>query len=396
MDPSSPVADLTAFYVQEIGALLFGTVFLFLYRQSRVVFFGLWSVAWLLRILAAFFGFQLLRTQHAGWLAPYATFEFAFAIVLISAARAGFASSMKDWRTVLRLISILPIFVALVWAVGQYSGMGAYHASHAVVLGFVYLYNFFTLRKSLGTGARFFRFSLLLLAAAFFEHAIIFVYLYNRGGAPAWAVYLHHETYIDFALHCVLAFAAMAMWSESQIDRIRDLVGELDHLRRERKHSFDLDRLTGLFNQAALARRVEESDGFEGVVVVCDMDNFKDVNDRYGHLVGDEILRNIGNLLQSSIRHEDEAFRWGGDEFVILFRNQLTDVAARRMADIEHRLRDFRVRGLGVLPISFSWGTAETSGRPLREALDAADRGMYAYKRTRAAESSPREHPPAR
>ena len=263
---------------------------------------------------------------------------------------------MKDWRTVLRLISILPIFVALVWAIGQYSGLEAYHASHAVVLGFVYFYNFYTLRKSTGLGARIFRFSLLVLAAAFFEHAIILLYLFNRGGAPAWAVYLHHETYYDFALHCVMAFAAMAMWSESQIDRLRDLTGELDHLRRERKHTMDLDRLTGLLNQAALAHRVEEPAGFEGVVVVCDMDNFKDINDRYGHLVGDEILRNIGNLLQSSIRHEDEAFRWGGDEFVILFRNQRTDVAVRRMADIESRLRDFRVRGLGILPITLQLG----------------------------------------
>ena len=58
------------------------------------------------------------------------------------------------------------------------------------------------------------------------------------------------------------------------------------------------------------------------------MDNFKDVNDRYGHLVGDEILRNIGHLLQASIRHEDEAFRWGGDEFVLLFHNQQLAVAA--------------------------------------------------------------------
>ena len=385
MDPSSPGADFTAFYIQEVGALLFGTVFLFLWRQSRIVYFGLWAVAWALRLLAAFFGFQLLRSQHPGWLAPYATFEFAFAIVLISAARAGFASSMKDWRTVLRLIAILPIFVTIVWAVGQYSGLGAYHASHAVVLGFVYLYNFFTLRKSAGMGALFLRYSLLLLAVAFFQQAVVFIYLNKSGSAPAWALYLHHETYVDFALHCVLAFAAMAMWSESQIDRFRDLMGELDHLRRERKNSFDLDRLTGLFNQAALARRLEESDGFEGVVVVCDMDNFKDVNDRYGHLVGDEILRNIGHLLQSSIRHEDEAFRWGGDEFVILFRNQLTEIAARRMADLESRLLDFRVRGLGILPITFSWGTAETGARTLREALDEADQNMYILKRSRAA-----------
>ena len=140
---------------------------------------------------------------------------------------------------------------------------------------------------------------------------------------------------------------------------------------------------------------MEEPEPFDGVVVVCDMDNFKDVNDRYGHLIGDEILRNIGNLLQSSIRHEDMAFRWGGDEFVILFRNQRTDIAARRLAGIEERLREFRVRGIGLLPISFSWGTADTQGRALREALDEADRNMYTLKRSRA-EGSTRERHRAR
>lgn len=389
MDPSSPVADVTAFVIQEIGALLFGMVFLFLYRQSRVVYFGLWAIAWVLRFLAAIFGFQLLRLSDGRWLAPYAIFEFAFAIVLVAAARAGFASGFKDWRTVLRLISILPIFVALVYALGFYSRLEAYHASHALVLCFVYLYNFLMLRKNRGFGARVFRFSLFLLAAAFLEHAIILLYLYNSGQAPAWARYLHHETYYDFTLHCVLAFAAMAMWSESQIDRVRDLTGELDHLRREVQNSLDLDRLTGLLNQAALAVRVEGSLAFEGVVTVCDMDNFKDINDRYGHLVGDEILRNIGNLLKSSIRHEDEAFRWGGDEFVILFRNQPAGVAAKRMGEIEARLQDFRVRGFGMLPISFSWGTAETAGRSLRETLDEADRNMYVLKRARATGEQP-------
>jgi diguanylate cyclase (GGDEF)-like protein len=385
MDPSSPVVDLTSFIIQEIGALLFGMVFLFLYRQSRVVYFGLWSIAWLLRFLAAIFGFELLRFNDARWLAPYAIFEFAFAIVLVAAARAGFASGLKDWRTVLRLISILPIFVALVYALGFYSRLEAYHASHALVLCFVYFYNFLMLRNNRGFGARVFRFSLFLLAAAFLEHAIILLYLYNAGAAPAWARYLHHETYYDFTLHCVLAFAAMAMWSESQIDRIRDLSGELDHVRREVQNSLDLDRLTGLLNQAALAARVENTEPFDGVVTVCDMDNFKDINDRFGHLVGDEILRNIGNLLRSSIRHEDEAFRWGGDEFVVLFRNQQAAVAAKRMTEIEARLHDFRVRGFGVLPISFSWGTAEAQGRTLRETLDEADRSMYTLKRARGA-----------
>ena len=343
----------------------------------------------MLRLLAAALGFELLRTGQAGWLAPYATFEFAFVLVLIAAARAGFASDLKDWRAVLRLIVVLPAFVVVVYLVGRFSGLEAYHTSHALMLAFVYLYNFITLRRQPGVGSRIFRFSLLVLAAAFVEHAFIFLYLFNSGAAPVWARYLHHEAYYDFTLHCVLAFSAMAMWSESQIERIRSLATELDTARREARNSLDLDRLTGLSNQAALARRVEEPAGFHGVVAVCDMDNFKEVNDRFGHLVGDEILRHIGSLLQSSIRHEDEAFRWGGDEFVILFHNQHGEVARKRMAEIEQRLHEFTVRGHGVLPISFSWGTAEAWDVQIREALDCADREMYGMKRARAAAAAP-------
>jgi hypothetical protein len=64
MDFSSPVADTTSLYIQEGGALLFGLVFLFLWRQSRVVYFGLWSVAWALRC-----GWRLVRfSNSASWL----------------------------------------------------------------------------------------------------------------------------------------------------------------------------------------------------------------------------------------------------------------------------------------------------------------------------------------
>ena len=385
MDVSGPAADLTAFLIQEIGALLFGLVFLFLFRQSRAVYFGLWAAAWLLRLIAAVFGFALTSSGHTPWLAPYATFEFAFAIVLVSAARAGFASVTKEWRTALRLIAILPIFVALVYVVGLYSGLAAYQATHALVLGFVYLYNFLMLRRQGGVGARVFRFSLVVLAAAFFEHAAILLWLFSRGGASEWAQYLHHESYIDFTLHCVMAFAAMAMWNESELGRIAALRAELDHLRRESQQRLDLDYLTGLLNQAALASRLETGRPFDGVVVVCDLDNFKEINDRYGHLVGDEILQSIGKLLTSSIRAEDEAYRWGGDEFVILFHNQQAELALRRIAEIAARLSDFRVRGYGLLPVSFSWGVADARAHTLREALDEADRAMYTLKRTRAA-----------
>ena len=308
----------------------------------------------------------------------------------MSAARAGFASGIKDWRTVLRLIAILPMFVALVWGISHYAGLQAYDISDALVLAIVYFYNFVQLQKQQGIGSRVFKFSLLMLAGAFLFHALLLVYLYWNGPPTVWARYVHNEAYYDFALHCVLAFAAMGMWSESQIERVRTLGSELDKLRRDISQTRDLDRLTGLLNQAALSHRVESPLLLDGVVVVCDMDNFKEVNDCYGHLVGDEILRHIGYLLKASIRKEDEAFRWGGDEFVILFQNQVKDIAEKRMEDIDLRLRDFRVRGLGVLPVGFSWGIAECTGRNLRDALDEADRNMYARKRMRGVERAGR------
>jgi diguanylate cyclase (GGDEF)-like protein len=262
MAPASPAADVASFYIREFGALLAGVAFLFLWRRSRVAYFGLLAAAFAMRIVAGIFAFDWWSASHSAWLTLYAAFEFAALAALV---------------------------------------------------------------------------------------------------------------------------AAMAMWGRRQAGRIRELGAGMDRLRREAAWSLDLDRLTGLLNQAA---------AFQGVVAVCDMDGFKDINDRYGHLVGDEILRNVGHLLQSSIRHEDEAFRWGGDEFVVLFQNQISEVARRRMAGIEARLQGFRVRGVGAVPISFSWGTAEASGRALREALDEADHNMYAGKRKRAA-NVPEPRPPA-
>ncbi len=189
-------------------------------------------------------------------------------------------------------------------------------------------------------------------------------------------------------LDSLLGFAALASAREMETRRAEEMEAEMDGLQRESKRTVQLDALTGLRNQSALARRLEELAEFPGVVAVCDLDNFKDVNDRFGHLVGDETLGNIGKLLLASIRHEDEAFRWGGDEFVILFLNQLPEVAERRMSDLEARLHDFQVRGAGTLPISISWGTVDARGRSLRAAVDEADRRMYAAKRARANRSA--------
>jgi diguanylate cyclase (GGDEF)-like protein len=142
------------------------------------------------------------------------------------------------------------------------------------------------------------------------------------------------------------------------------------------------DPLTGLESRGSLEKRLEEACG-AGIAAVLDLDDFRRLNELLGHLGGDEILRAIGRLLQASIRQQDRAFRWGGDEFALLFSGVEADVARLRMNSIEQRLRHFHIRNYGEVSIGVSWGIAPTGGRPLRESLDEADRAMFTSKRNR-------------
>lgn len=359
------------FGVHTGGALLFGIAFLYLWRQSGVIYFGLWTAAWGAEAAALLLGAGRPDVPGPAFLAAYGALKFAAVVALWAAARAGFSGTIRGWRPALKTLAAVPVFIVAAVALPRHFAAGA-----AVLLAAVYVYNFTAIRGGSGIGASVFRASLLGMSAVSLYSAVT---LWRPAGDP-WALFAN---FARFAFSGVLTFGAMAMWMESQGRRLRQLRAEVDQVRRESLMNLDIDGLTGLLNQTALSRRMEEAEPLEGVVVVCDMDDFKEINDRYGHLAGDEILRNIGHLLRTSIRQEDEAFRWGGDEFVILFHNQDESVARARMDEIRRRLQTFRVRGHGMLPISFSWGTAECGGRGLRDVLDEADRNMYSFKRGR-------------
>ncbi len=338
-------AEAVPVFIGTAAASLFCLVFLYLWRQSGIMYFGLWGAAWAMEAAA-------IALAPGVWAAR--ALEVAAAVVLAGAGRIGFKTPAQPWRRALTVLLAAPPFLAVQYWFG-------WQAAQSALLSAALLYNLATLHTDLGLGGIVFRAALLASAV--------------------WP-WLPYGAAFAFTTYAVLAFSAMALWMESTDRRVRQLDEELDRVRHETARNIDLDGLTGLLNQSALEKRLQESK-FDGVVAVCDMDDFKEINDRYGHVAGDDILRNIGHLLRASIRPEDEAFRWGGDEFVVLFQNQKRDVAQRRMGEIETRLRGFRVRGHGVLPISFSWGTAESADRPLRQVLDEADRDMYAFKRNR-------------
>ena len=88
------------------------------------------------------------------------------------------------------------------------------------------------------------------------------------------------------------------------------------------------DPLTGLHNRYGFAREIEKLRGTQYCVVMCDIDDFKNVNDVHGHSVGDAVLSKVGRVLLTGIRREDTVCRWGGEEFLMVLRCDLETARA--------------------------------------------------------------------
>ncbi len=126
--------------------------------------------------------------------------------------------------------------------------------------------------------------------------------------------------------------------------------------------------------------------GYEFSVIFLDLDHFKQVNDVYGHLVGSKLLWLIGDVIKNNLRMIDYAFRYGGDEFVILLPQTSRENAllvVRRIKDLLTSRVFFAEEGLNIkVTASFGLAGFPMDGRTRKELLRMADEAMYLVKNT--------------
>ncbi|THU01555.1 GGDEF domain-containing protein [Lampropedia puyangensis] len=136
----------------------------------------------------------------------------------------------------------------------------------------------------------------------------------------------------------------------------------------QRRHS-DQDQLACESSQRALS----------DWLAIIDIDNFKQINDQFGHLYGDEVLILVANLLRQNFRNTDRVFRYGGEEFVVLLRAADQATAVGVLERLRLSVEGFRFPQVGLVTVSI--GFSHAGNFMLADLLDQADRALYYVKR---------------
>jgi diguanylate cyclase (GGDEF)-like protein len=195
----------------------------------------------------------------------------------------------------------------------------------------------------------------------------------------------HSLAAAQLSVQLVLWFA-LGMFATRWTDDVRSKRLQMQQDSDEARQSARTDRLTGLDNRLALDEMLASElqrarTGRQPLsVLVADLNGFKEINDRFGHLNGDECIRDVASALHSSRRGLDRCFRWGGDEFVIVLPD--TDhVGAEDLAARLRRIVQTRCLTPDGSPLTIATGTAEaTPDMDIGELLGTADLALMSMK----------------
>lgn len=162
-------------------------------------------------------------------------------------------------------------------------------------------------------------------------------------------------------------------------------IKQLQKKNAELQHLAETDWLTGLYNRGAMERAVNAflKKKHQGAMIVFDLDDFKQVNDRYGHIAGDQFLQGVGEILTKMISKEALIGRVGGDKFAVFSpRSGSAEEMDVKCARIRDRFREVQLQG-GVkirMSMAIAWAVCEDC-RDYKELFDLADQKLLEKKR---------------
>ena len=166
-------------------------------------------------------------------------------------------------------------------------------------------------------------------------------------------------------------------------EHYRDEMGEVMKLVNRLSTEAVTDPLTGLLNRKGLLEGIKACP--RGAVIVFDLNQFKQINDTYGHQIGDQVLVQVAQCLKGQIRQpRDLLARWGGDEFLMVLRDATEGSAQQKAWDIEALLARCWLDGSVRPAPSVSFGIQMLTGDNFQTDIEQADQAMYEHKALRS------------
>ena len=207
---------------------------------------------------------------------------------------------------------------------------------------------------------------------------IIFLFCSRRVKAP---------TFFSNDVGNVISYVLVSffMHTHQQMSRMEDFTNRLII-----KIQRDTDSLTGAMTKATFEQStmsVLRNENSEGCLLVIDIDNFKNINDSFGHSIGDFFIANTGHCILDCCRSSDFVGRFGGDEFVILMKGHLNrDIIEEKVRQMTEKLKTFFLNNTKYQHYSISVGCAiffKGENRPsYQELFDQADHALYVAKKS--------------
>jgi diguanylate cyclase (GGDEF)-like protein len=358
--------------VQAVGTLLLAIMLAQLGRIFRRSYARRWAFGWGSLFLALTAVRLDIHYGNRGFWAAYLVLEWVFLYLLWAGCREILTGHRMEFR---HAAYAIPVAIAVAAVMARFApSFDDLFTVQAAIVGSAAAASFVALnrRTDCAIGCSIMRISLVLMAALYYAYVPLYAYYTHVAKFP----FLEYSSLGDLLVAVVLGFGMIVVTAE-EANR------ELEEAKARAEQKLNIDPLTEALNRHAFhsmqhGDEVQTDGALSGVVVMIDVDNLKGINDKFGHVAGDAVIRAAANSVRNLIRADDLLFRWGGDEFVAIIPNSTLAVVCERLSPLSEGIMA-RVSPSGPpLRFSISWGGAEFGDRTsLDSAMKAADQAMY-------------------
>ena len=349
------------------SAVMIAVFFLVLGRSMKRIELRPWIRAWMINVLALLVTILLaaqLESQIVAILlrAGYLFTKTMFVLLLVlGTVRFVLGRSIENWRVIVASIGIGATIGGVALDSIQKIGVAQ---SAIIAIGFTAAATLVAMKRRRGMG---------WLAAGFGLRAALAV--------VETVVHIHSS--FEAAAEWVIALGCVLTVHQTIQQELTDSNVALLTAKDQLQELIDRDPLTGLANRRVLRQVLRDSYATGATILFFDLNDFKEINDSYGHLVGDECLKRFARALQASFRPDDHVIRYAGDEFVVVAPGVDPDGIGDRIELLRNRMKFEQGSGPGI---RFSVGESylPVNGDP-ESAMRVADEAMYRDKARKTA-----------